>query len=74
MKNTCISPKKSIYIKLEVLAHCFPVRIQFVFERNISCNLDFSTWEQGQVGPNRLIQLIGRNTCISTKEIMYDQS
>jgi hypothetical protein len=42
---------------------CLPGRIELDFERDYSCNFDFSMWGKVLVVWNRCIQLSGRNTC-----------
>jgi hypothetical protein len=37
-----LSKENHPYKKLEPVAHIFPVRIELVFERNISCNIGVS--------------------------------
>jgi hypothetical protein len=46
-----------LYEKMENLAHCFPVRIQFVFERSTSGNLVASSGREAVSVPNRPIEL-----------------
>jgi hypothetical protein len=57
-----LSKENHLCYKQEHLEHCFPVRIELVFERNTSCNLDVSGWRSALLAPNRLSW---RNTCIS---------
>ena len=41
--------------KQEYLAHSFPVKIEYVFERNTSCKIGFSRWREALFVPNRSI-------------------
>jgi hypothetical protein len=57
-------------LKREHLAHCFPVKIEFGFERNNSWEPVFLRWSKAHFVPNWPIQLTCRNTCISWKKII----
>jgi hypothetical protein len=46
----------------------FLVRIEIVFQRNISWKSEFSRWRKAHFESNRAIQVSWRNTCISWKK------
>ena len=51
---------------MQHLAHCFPVRIEFVFERNTSCESEFSRWRKALFFPKGIFDQI-EETCVSLK-------
>jgi hypothetical protein len=49
--------RKQSMLEAAVSSICFPVRIEFVFERNSYCKSEFSRWFKVHFVPNRPIQL-----------------
>jgi hypothetical protein len=50
------SKEKHLFSNIQHQEHDFPVRIEFVFERNNSCKLHFSRWRKAPFVPNRPIR------------------
>jgi hypothetical protein len=74
-RNTCISPKKTIYVRSSSIYHIVSlVRIELGLEGNTSCNLPVSMWRKVLFAPNRPTQVKWWNTCISVKKIIYVRS
>ena len=63
-KNTWISQRKPIVLEAGASNPLCCVRIALVWERNTSCNLDFSRSRRAHLLPNWPVQLSWRNTCI----------
>jgi hypothetical protein len=58
-KHMYLSKEKSLYLKLEHLAHCFPVRIELVFEWTTACPSGSPRGRNAQFVPNMPRQLSG---------------
>ena len=63
-KNTWISQRKPIVLEAGASRTFCCVRLALVWERNTSCNLDFSRSRRAYLLPNCPVQLSWRNTCI----------
>jgi hypothetical protein len=70
-RSTCTLETKPSMLEVEHLAHCFPVRIELVFERNTSCPSEFSKLINSHFVPNRPIELNWRNSFISWNKSIY---
>jgi hypothetical protein len=68
IKQMYLLKENHVWSKPQPLAHYFPVRIVFVFERNASCKTQFSRWRKAHFLPNRPIQLGWRNKWISWRK------
>jgi hypothetical protein len=66
-----LSKEKHLCWKVENLAHCFPVRMELLFEMNTVFPSGFSRARNTHFVPKRPIQLSWRNTCISQKKSIY---
>jgi hypothetical protein len=57
MKHMYLSKENHVCKNLDHLAHCLPVRIQLVIERDTSCNLGVSSQRFVLLPPNWPLQL-----------------
>jgi hypothetical protein len=44
--QVCLSKENNLCQKLQNLVPCFPVKVELVIERNISCKSKLSRWER----------------------------
>jgi hypothetical protein len=67
-KHKSHSKEHNLCYKLQNLVHCFPVKNEFVFERNISWKVCFWKWWWTLFDPKRPVQLSWRNTSICPRQ------
>jgi hypothetical protein len=60
-----ISNENQLSLKQKHLRHCFPVRIELIFEMKTIWKSELSRWRKSHFVPNWLMQLTWKNTCIS---------